>query len=306
MAESGVLNVIKPQGITSHDVVSRVRRLVHQKRVGHAGTLDPMATGVLLVCIGKATRLAEYLSEGEKTYIADIRFGVTTDTWDADGATVHVADASALDLETVESALTHFLGNIQQVPPMYSALKREGRPLYQLARQGIEVPRDARAVVIRELTVLHWEPPILRVRIRCSKGTYVRSLAHDLGQSVGAGAHLVGLTRTAVGPFEITGAVDLHTLEQEGSQGRWMQFLIPMRAAMAGMPAVMIDAETAQRIRMGQAVTLTQQGEHPWNGPPCDVTDLCAACLDDREVLAILRYDPEGGLWRPLKVFDAL
>ncbi|MHB1293494.1 MAG: tRNA pseudouridine(55) synthase TruB [Anaerolineae bacterium] len=301
MEESGVLVIHKPQGLTSHDVVARVRRLIRIKRVGHAGTLDPMATGVLLVCVGKATRIAEYLADGEKTYLADIHLGVTTDTWDADGAILQKVNASGVDLETVERALPQFRGPILQVPPMYSALKREGRPLYALARQGLEVEREARAVVIHELTVLHWEAPILRVRVRCSKGTYVRSLAHDLGQALGVGAHLAGLVRTAVGRFGLNEALDLGTLEREGSEGRWLQYLITMREALGDLPATVVDPETAQRIRRGQAVSLSSSG-----GRPSDTGQLCAACLDARDVLAILRYDAEADLWRPLKVFDAI
>ena len=211
---TGILNIDKPQGLTSHDVVARTRRLADQRRIGHAGTLDPMATGVLVVCLGRATRIVEYVTAGLKAYRARVRFGETTDTWDADGEVVKREVVGDLTLAAIEGALPQFRGRIEQVPPMYSALKHEGVPLYRLAREGVTIARKPRAVEVYDLEVREWQRPILELDVRCSKGTYVRALAHDLGQALGVGAHLSGLIRTAVGPFRLCDAVELDTLEE--------------------------------------------------------------------------------------------
>src|SRR6185436_17123998 len=198
----GFLNIDKPPGMTSHDVVARVRRLARQKRVGHAGTLDPAATGVLVVALGLATRLVEYIQEATtKRYRAVIRLGATTTTDDAEGEVLATAPVPALDPLAIETLLDQFRGQIAQVPPMYAALHHEGRRLHELARAGIVVERAARAVTIEQLDVLDWSPPVLVVDVMCSKGTYIRSLARDLGQVLGCGGHLKALKRTAVGTF---------------------------------------------------------------------------------------------------------
>ncbi|MBC7234307.1 MAG: tRNA pseudouridine(55) synthase TruB, partial [Chloroflexi bacterium] len=256
----GVLNIDKPQGLTSHDVVARVRRLTGQRRVGHAGTLDPSATGVLILCVGRATRILEYLTEGTKRYRATIRFGLVTDTWDATGRPVAQGDWHGLTLEALEKALERFRGHIEQVPPLYSALKHKGQPLYRLARRGIEVERPSRAVDIYALHVVSWHPPDLTLEIECSKGTYIRSLAHDLGQTLGPGAHLAALTRLAVGRFTLGDAVPLALFEEAARQGRWQEYLIPLREALGHLPMVMVDAEQAKRIVHGRAVPLDVQG----------------------------------------------
>ncbi|MBS1245788.1 MAG: tRNA pseudouridine 55 synthase, partial [Chloroflexi bacterium] len=176
----GILVVNKPQWWTSHDVVGYIRRLTHQKRVGHAGTLDPMATGVLLVCLGRATRVAEYLMDSDKMYRAVVRLGVETDTYDAEGQVVATRPVN-VDESDLRAALAHFVGAIDQVPPMYSALKRDGKPLYQLARQGIEVERKPRRITIYDIALREWQSPDATIDVRCSSGTYIRSLAHDIG-----------------------------------------------------------------------------------------------------------------------------
>lgn len=292
---SGILNVDKPQGVSSHDVVAAVRRIAGQHRVGHAGTLDPLATGVLLVCLGKATRLTEYLAEGTKVYLATIRFGATTDTYDADGAVLATADARGLTLEILQAALMDFRGEVSQVPPMYSALKSRGQPLYRLARRGITVERVPRVVRVDSLTVIGWQSPDLTVRVVCSKGTYVRCLAHDLGQTVGVGAHLLALSREAVGHFVLADAVPMAALEIDATDGRWRRFLVPMTAALQGMACVSVGGEQKKRIRCGEAVSLDEQ---------LCVAEACA--LDEcGDLLAILRRDSTGGLWRPHKVFSS-
>jgi len=296
----GILNIDKPMGLTSHDVVDRVRRLSGQRRVGHAGTLDPMATGVLVVCLGKATRLAEYVAEGSKSYLATIHFGVITDTWDADGRIVETRECGRLSLDAIEHALASFKGRIDQVPPMYSAIKRDGQPLYRLARQGITLRREPRLVEIYGLEIEGWHPPELDLRVDCSKGTYIRSLAHDLGEAVSAGAHLSNLTRLAVGRFRREDAVNLPCLLGESANGRWERHLLPMEVALQHMPNITVDLSTARRISHGQAVCLQVQGG----------TDICCAFAaqpgkGEPELLAILKRGQKADLWRPHKVLAA-
>lgn len=211
----GVLNIDKPQGITSHDVVNRVRRVSGIRRVGHAGTLDPLATGVLLVCLGRATRLSEYLMGQRKSYRAVIRLGQTTNTYDADGEVTQERPFAHLTFDTITAALSMFHGVIQQLPPMYSAVKKNGQPLYKLARQGIEIERQGRSVTIYEIAVQQWQPPHLQITLTCSSGTYVRTLAHDLGAALGCGGHIIDLRRTQVGAFAVADAVSLDALTLE-------------------------------------------------------------------------------------------
>ena len=204
----GILNLNKPKGWTSHDVVAYVRRLTGIQRVGHAGTLDPMATGVLLVCLGRATRIVEYLMAGRKRYRTVLHLGISTDSHDADGqvtATVPVVVTRA----DVEKALPNYRGSIKQIPPMVSAIKRDGQPLYKLARRGITVERASRPVEIYELKLTEWLPPTLTVELTCSPGTYVRALARDLGQELGCGAHVTALSRLASGEFTLCEAIGL-------------------------------------------------------------------------------------------------
>ncbi|HHX43524.1 MAG TPA: tRNA pseudouridine(55) synthase TruB [Chloroflexi bacterium] len=291
---AGILNIDKPTGLTSHDVVARVRRLVPKVRVGHAGTLDPMATGVLVVCLGKATRLIEYLAGADKRYQATIRFGVTTTTWDADGEVEERRPIDGLDRAQIEAQLPRFTGAIDQVPPMYSALKRKGQPLYRLARRGVTVERAARRVEVYSLVVERWSPPDLTVRIHCSKGTYVRALAHDVGQAVGVGAHLAALRRTAVGAFTVEDAVDLEWLLARRETGAWRERLYDARVAVQHLPQATADSAATHRLTHGQPASLSVDGEGSE-----------AAVLDpDGQLLALVRYDPESGLWRPHKVLQ--
>ena len=185
----GILIIDKPSGLTSHDVVNRVRRATKIRQVGHAGTLDPMATGVLVVCVGQATRVSEYLLGHDKAYRATIRLGIETNTYDADGEIVATHDVN-VDRAEVERALAQFVGEIQQVPPMYSAIKREGQKLYELARQGIEIERAARSVIVHSIELRDYQAPDATIDVQCSAGTYIRSIAHDLGTALGHGRAL--------------------------------------------------------------------------------------------------------------------
>jgi tRNA pseudouridine55 synthase len=279
----GVLNIDKPAGWTSHDVVARIRRLAGERRVGHAGTLDPMATGVLVVCLGAATRLVEYLADLDKSYRATIRFGAVTDTWDAEGEVIATADTADLTLAAAESALAAFRGTIEQTPPMYSALKRDGRPLYELARQGVTVEREARLVEISRLEIISWAPPDLVVDITCSKGTYVRAIAHDLGAALGVGAHLAALARTRVGSFTLDSAVPPEAITS-GDAGALLAALRPAAAAVGHLPAVTLTPDEAALVRQGRTVDLS-----PAALPP-------AVPADPPETLRLAALDEGGDL----------
>ena len=252
----GVLCVDKPLGITSHDVVNRVRRLAGLRRVGHAGTLDPLATGVMLLCLGRSTRLVEYLVGHDKLYETTVRLGQTTTTYDAEGEIVAERPFTHLSLSQIQDALESFRGDIQQQPPLYSAIKQGGQPLYKLARQGkMDVERPFRPVIIRELTLLGWEPPLLSLRIGCSSGTYIRSLGHDLGEALGCGGHLTGLRRLAVGDFGVEDAVPLDQLMPENVAS----FLLPADTAVRHLPRLDLSETAAADILQGKAIPKTIQ-----------------------------------------------
>ena len=243
----GFLVIDKPSGVTSNQVVSRVRKATGVKKVGHAGTLDPMATGVLVLAIGKVTRLIRYLQEMPKEYLATAEFGVATDTLDAEGA---VLSREPMDVspEDVETAASRFVGTIHQVPPMVSALKHEGRRLYELAREGEVVEREARPVVIHELEILSVGPgpyPEVEFRVVCGKGTYVRSLADDLAGVLGGVAHLTALRRTRTGSLSVTASLGLDELE------RWEDHLLTPSQALADMPTVEVTPDTAAGVSHG-------------------------------------------------------
>jgi tRNA pseudouridine55 synthase len=284
----GILVVNKPRGITSHDVVSKVRRIAGQKRVGHAGTLDPLAMGVLLVCLGKATRVAEYLAGSDKTYRAVMRLGIETDTYDADGQIVATQPVSVSESE-LRAALNQFAGEVDQVPPMYSALKREGQPLYKLARKGIEVEREPRRVTIDAITLREFQLPDVTIDVRCSAGTYIRSLAHDVGAKLACGAHLIELTRLASGAFTIDEAVRLEDL----SGLELTRLLRPLDAALQNLPAITLDVDQARRVVMGQAIAL-DVGASP--------AEHYRVYNDGGVLLAIMTFDPAARRLSPHKV----
>jgi len=294
---NGILVVDKPARLTSHDVVARVRRLAAQKRVGHAGTLDPMATGTLVMCLGQATRLAEYLAAHDKAYRAVLRLGIATDTYDAEGdITSSIADQDDQplpDRETVEQALRHFVGEIMQRPPAFSAIKVGGQPLYRRARRGEKVEAKPRRVTIHRLEIAAWFPPHVTLEVECSAGTYIRSLAHDLGHYLGCGAHLAGLVRTRSGPFPLDQAQSLEGLEAESGGRRWCRHLLPMDAALSEFDAHFLDEEQTEAIVHGR----------PISGPaPCQ-SNLARAYSHQDELVAVLEYDEGRHLWQPKKVF---
>ena len=298
-----LFNVYKPSGPTSHDVVARLRRASGVQRVGHAGTLDPLAEGVLLVAAGQATRVIEYLAMLDKTYEAQVTFGVQTDTDDAEGAVVATNLTDRLDKATVEQALGSFRGQVQQRPPDYSAISVGGQRLYQLARRGAAVEAPVRQVEITRLELRDWQPPVATLLVECSKGTYVRSLARDLGASLGCGAHLSRLVRTRVGAFGAAGAVPLAAMEDALRSGDWRRHGIGPDAALAHLPALCLGELDASRLAHGRTVA------DRWSTPPATDEQLSQTIAraygpDGRFVAIVRRVVEEGRMvWRPQKVF---
>ncbi|HEU5349797.1 MAG TPA: tRNA pseudouridine(55) synthase TruB [Ktedonobacterales bacterium] len=288
----GIFNIDKPVGMTSHDVVAQMRRLAGQKRIGHAGTLDPAASGVLPILLGQATRVAEYLSESGKAYRATIRFGIVTDTYDAEGQTVRESPVS-LTRDAIAAVLPDFLGEQLQRPPIYSALKRGGQRLYALARAGEAVEVAPRPIHIGALQIVDWATPTLILDIVCGKGTYIRSLAFDLGERLGPGAHLAALVRTRSGPFTLASSITLDRLTQTFGDGSWRDYCFAPDEALLDWQAAILGEANEARIRHGQtlhAPTNTPAGQHP----------LLRAYSTDGRFLGILRRDKSG--WQPHKV----
>ncbi len=302
----GRLNINKPPEITSYGVVALVKRLSGERRVGHAGTLDPMATGVLPVCLGQGTRIIEFLLGTHKTYRAQIELGLTTDTYDASGKIIRKEDPSGISREQLESALAGFRGITQQTPPMYSAVKHQGQRLYELARAGIKVARKSRPTEIFKLEIIDWQPPVVTVEVECGKGTYIRSLAYDLGQSLGCGAYLKNLIRLSYGPFDVKSAVSVPQLEDAFHYGYWQCFVRPIDTVLLSWRAIVVNDATEHAIRNGSPVILEHAAitgcleKHP---PPSSIKTLCRTYTLDGHFLAVLRFDPEKGKWQPEKVF---
>jgi tRNA pseudouridine55 synthase len=253
-ARSGILPVEKGPGVTSFHVVALLRRMLRAPRVGHGGTLDPEATGVLPILIGEATKLTPYLIELDKEYVATVRLGVVTDTQDAAGTVLDTRPVPPLDRATVEAALRGFVGVISQVPPMHSAIRRGGQRLYELARAGRTVEREPRPVVVYEIALLDLHPPQLTMRVRCGKGTYVRTLAADLGEALGCGASLAALTRTRVGPYALDEAVPWTVVRGTADASALWERVLPPASALAGHPSVTLDAPGERAFAHGQAV----------------------------------------------------
>lgn len=283
---AGVLSLDKPLNLTSHDVVQKVRRLTDIRRVGHAGTLDPLATGVLVLALGRATRLLEYVVRLPKTYEARVRLGKVSNTYDGEGRIVEERPVT-VDAAKVEEALRPFRGTIEQVPPMYSAIRKGGQRLYELARKGVEVEREAREITIYDLTLLQWERPDATLRVVCSSGTYIRSLAHDLGQALGCGGYLAELRRTAVGSFTIAGATPLDQL----TGANWESHLQPADAAVRHLPRLEVSQEAADSLAHGQWLP-RQEGEPN--------ADLARAYDPAGRFVGLVAT--EGEQWRPRKI----
>ena len=290
-----LLIIDKPSGPSSFAVCKRVRALLGRRgeKLGHGGTLDPFASGVLPICIGEGTKVVAFLLDADKAYEAVVRFGVETDTLDGTGQVVAQRGLAGLDVAAVAAALAHFRGAIAQVPPMYSALKRNGRPLYAYARKGETVERPPRPVTVHELELVAFTAPDrARLRLRCSKGTYVRSLAADLGTHLGVGAHLVELRRTASGPFTLEQAVTLEDLGARVAEGRPLPMLSVLQA-LAHLPRLSVSESQSLVLERGQQMSWASLcGGRELAGPVCAVHDGAA----EPALVAIVTHDGEGGV----------
>jgi tRNA pseudouridine55 synthase len=268
----GVLLLDKPVGPSSNAVLGRARRLWRAEKAGHTGTLDPLASGLMVVCFGAATKFAQVGLDADKRYLATVHLGVTREGGDLEGRVLRERPV-ACDRATIDAAVAHFVGEIDQLPPMHSALKREGRPLYELARQGIEVERAPRRVCVHAIDIVSFDAPVLVLDVRCSKGTYIRTLAGDIGEALGCGAHLAGLRRTATGPFEIDAAITLDDAERLDEPQRDAH-LLPPDALVAHWPRIDLDAGDAarfltglrRRVRHADAAQLRVYGPRPDGG----------------------------------------
>ena len=295
MSIDGILNVNKPEGKTSFDAVAWLKRLTGEKHVGHAGTLDPIATGVLPICFGQATRVVRFLTESSKTYLAQIELGVTTDTFDRQGKITERGDPSGITVTQVEEALTTFQGVIKQVPPVYSALKLQGRRCYELARAGIPIKLKPRQVEIINLELINCQLPLITINVECSKGTYIRSLAHDLGQCLRCGAHLKNLIRLRCGPFRIEDALYLPQIEDAFRKGTWEEFLHPLDSPLSNWKTIIVDKRNELAIINGCSLSLDETFLPPEKN--------CRAYNLDGYFIAVLNFIPEKKLWHPERVF---
>lgn len=295
MSIDGILNVNKPEGNTSFSIVALLRWLSGEKHIGHAGTLDPIATGVLPVCLGQATRVVQFLSDSNKTYLAQIELGITTDTYDREGTITDRRDPSGITAAQIEKALANFQGTIEQLPPRYSALKYRGKRHYELARAGIHVETKPRQVKIISIQLVDYELPAATIKVECGKGTYIRSLAYDLGQYLGCGAYLKNLTRVQCGPFRIEDALPVPEIKCIFHQGVWDKFIYPVDTPLLGWSAVIVDKTDELAINNGCSIPIERKH---------DTTEqYCRAYSTDGRFIAVLRFIPDKNLWHPYKVF---
>ena len=296
MRIDGILNVNKPEGKTSFAAVAWLRRLTGEKRVGHTGTLDPIATGVLPICFGQATRVVQFLTDSSKAYLAEVELGMATDTFDREGRVIQRGDPGAVTAAQVEQALAAFQGIIRQVPPIHSALKYHGRRYYELARAGTPIEPRPRQVEITSLELVKYELPLITIKVECGKGTYVRSLAHDLGQYLGCCAHLRNLVRLRCGPFRVEDSLALSHIADRFQKGTWKELFHPVDSPLLSWRAAILDETHELAIRNGRSLPL---GDEPW---PSD--EHCRAYTPDGDFIAVLRFISEEKLWHPEKVFS--
>lgn len=286
----GILLLDKPAGISSNQALQKVRQLLHARKAGHTGSLDPFATGMLPICLGEASKTAAFMLQAGKSYRAVARLGQATSTGDIEGEVVLEQPVPALEAHQIETVLRSFTGTISQVPPMYSALKHQGQPLYRLARQGISVERKPRQILIHRLELLSWEPPWLSFEVQCSKGTYIRTLAEDICARFGSCGHLQSLRRLAVEPFAPAGLISMDAVERAAEQGREREILLPLDAGLSSWPALSLDVQAAERFRHGNAVTAGV------------ATGMIRVFGADGEILGLAESGPDGMVY-PKRVF---
>lgn len=264
----GILLLDKPLGLSSNQALQRVKRLFHAQKAGHTGNLDPLATGVLPICLGEATKVSAFLLDADKRYLGKVKLGVRTRTADAEGEVIETREVGEVDEARIRQVMAGFEGEIEQIPPMHSAIKMDGQPLYKLAHQGLEVERKPRRVQIYSLELLSIQGDVLEIDVHCSKGTYIRTLAEDIGAALGCGAHLAGLVRTQAGPFQLEAAVDMATLEHLAEEGPQAldALLQPVEGALEGWPEVTLSENAAFYLGQGQPVMVPNA---PTDGMVC-------------------------------------
>ncbi len=262
----GILLLDKPLGVSSNAALQQVKNIFRARKAGHTGSLDPLASGLLPICFGAATKISAFLLDANKRYQVKVRLGITTTTADAEGEILESRPSDGVTEQDINAVLKAFSGEIQQLPPMYSALKHKGERLYKLARKGIEVERELRTVTIHEIALLSADLPEFELDVKCSKGTYIRTLAEDIGEQLGCGAHVCALRRTEVGPFGITGMVDMAVIESTAEQGMDAldQLLLPTESAIADWPEIQLTADAAFYLQQGQAVLVPQAPTEGW------------------------------------------
>ena len=296
---NGFVNLYKPPGITSMDALRQIKRITGQrKKVGHCGTMDPLARGVLPVCFGQATRLMDYVVRGRKMYRVEISLGIDTTTYDAEGEVVKTRNATNVTRDMVEESIQPWIGVVQQTPPMYSAIKVDGERLYKLARSGVEVKRESRPIEIHSITVIEFNTPTLILDIECGRGTYIRSLAHDLGESLGCGGHVTDLVRLLCGGFTAEYGTTLGQLEEAAvSPEGWQKYLFPVDRVLRNLKSVFLSKNAEENIMHGQAVKL----EH--HQADVEFLEEHRAYNDEGAFVALVRFDKPTNLWHPTKVF---
>ncbi len=294
---NGIINIHKEAGFTSHDVVAKMRGILRQKKIGHTGTLDPEATGVLPVCLGSGTKLCDLLTDRDKEYVAELLLGVSTDSQDTTGRLLRESPVTASGAQVREAVLS-FLGEYDQVPPMYSALKVNGKRLYELARAGKEVERRARRVHIHELEILEMSLPVVRMRVVCSKGTYIRTLCSDIGDKLGCGGTMQSLVRTRVGRFALDGAVTLTQLEALRDAGRIGEVLTPVDELFEDCPMLHVQEQFGRLLRNGNAIRPVQTREQERFAPGQQVRFY----QEDGTFAGVYAFD-ETGIYKPVKMF---
>jgi tRNA pseudouridine55 synthase len=263
---NGILLLDKPAGLTSNAALQVVKKLYAARKAGHTGSLDPLATGLLPLCFGEATKVSGFLLDADKHYQVTCKFGEQTTTGDAEGELIKQRPLDGLNEAQLRKALEDFRGDIEQIPPMYSALKHKGERLYKLARQGVEVEREPRQVTIFELELVRFEAPVAELRVHCTKGTYVRTLIEDIGEQLGCGAHVIGLRRNGVGPFDAANMIDMERLEAVASEGHYAldQLLLPMESGLTQWPDVRLTGDAAFYLRQGQPVLVPKAPTTGW------------------------------------------
>ncbi len=295
---NGIINIHKEAGFTSHDVVAKMRGILRQKKIGHTGTLDPQATGVLPVCLGSGTKLCDMLTDKDKEYVAELLLGVVTDTQDTTGEILEKKPVELTD-DAVREAVMSFVGPYDQVPPMYSALKVDGKKLYELARAGKEVERKARPVIIHEIEILEINLPMVKMRVACSKGTYIRTLCADIGEKLGCGGTMQSLLRTKVERFVLQDAITLSELERLRDEGRIEDVLVPVDKVFAECPMLHVRTDLAKLLENGNAIYPNQTEEKKYYAPGKQVRFY----RNDESFAGIYAYDEKEKRYKPVKMF---